>query len=75
MQELIILICAAQALAILALIYSRHGLRLRHKAAKATLNRVAGERDTYRFHGERLAHRHPDDADALAILAETKKGK
>lgn len=75
MQELIILICAAQAIAILALIYSRHGLRLRHKAAKVTLNRVADERDIYRYHGEILARRHPEDADAQAILAQSKKGK
>lgn len=75
MKEPILLIAIFQAIAILALIYSRHGLRARHISAKVTLNRVASERDTFRYWGQRLALKHQGDPDADKFLeADKMKG-
>lgn len=75
MKDPIPLIAIFQAIAILALIYSRHALRARHISAKTALNRVASERDTFRYWGQRLALKHRGDPDADKFLeADETKG-
>jgi hypothetical protein len=67
------IIAVLQATALVGMIISRHHLRQRHAALKLTLNRVASERDSYRWHSRGLASRFPDDPDAIAIINLSKE--